>query len=128
MRLEDTILSSYLVHACRAERHVGCGHKGRAGASKEDAQRHARPMRAGAKRAAPVQPQGLSQCWMRRQRHDNGNPQLVAQMARAFKVPDAKAATASNVAQAGTFERFIYLTQARHVLARTKLAACALAL
>ncbi|KAK9835150.1 hypothetical protein WJX81_001501 [Elliptochloris bilobata] len=46
-----------------------------------------------------------------RQRHDNGNPQLVAQMARAFKVPDAKAATASNAAQAGAFERFIYLTQ-----------------
>jgi len=49
----------------------------------------------------------------RRQRHDNGNPQLVAQMARAFKVPDAKAATSSNAAQAGAFERFIYLSQAR---------------
>ena len=64
---------------------------------------------------------------MRRQRHDNGNPQLVAQMARAFKVPDAKAATASNAAQAGTFERFIYLTQARHVPPRG-LAACAQAM
>ena len=49
----------------------------------------------------------------RRQRHDNGNPQLVAQMSRAFKIPDAKAATSSNGAQAGAYERFIYLTQAR---------------
>ena len=62
---------------------------------------------------------------MRRQRHDNGNPQLVAQMARAFKVPDAKAATASNAAQAGTFERFIYLTQARHALLKTSGGLCA---
>ena len=48
-----------------------------------------------------------------RQRHDNGNPQLLAQMSRAFNIPDAKASTASNGAQAGAFQRFIYLTQAR---------------
>lgn len=61
-------------------------------------------------RAGPVTLRGRG---ARRQRHDNGNPQLVAQMARAFKVPDAKAATSSNAAQAGAFERFIYLSQAR---------------
>ena len=50
---------------------------------------------------------------MGRQRHDNGNPQLLAQMSRAFNIPDAKASTASNGAQAGAFQRFIYLTQVR---------------
>ncbi|CAK0764706.1 hypothetical protein CVIRNUC_003185 [Coccomyxa viridis] len=44
-----------------------------------------------------------------RNRKDNGNPTMVAQIARHFNLPDSKA-TSSNL-QADLFQQFIYLTQ-----------------
>ncbi|CAL8468004.1 g7542 [Coccomyxa elongata] len=44
-----------------------------------------------------------------RNRHDNGNPQLIAQIARQFNVPAATAPPGGN--QAFQFNQFIYLTQ-----------------
>lgn len=46
-----------------------------------------------------------------RNRKDNGNPTLVAQIARHFKLPAASAPPGGN--QASQFAQFIYLTQAR---------------
>ena len=128
VRLEGTLLSSYLLAmqgstlGVRLQRKRGCK------LSRQWKKRGALTQRmgAGATRAAPHhRRQKRSGGCMRRQRHDNGNPQLVAQMARNFKVPDAKAATASNAAQAGTFERFIYLTQARHPCQKKSSSLCA---
>ena len=44
-----------------------------------------------------------------RNRKDNGNPTMVAQIARHFNLPDSKASS-SNL-QADLFQQFIYLTQ-----------------
>jgi len=46
-----------------------------------------------------------------RNRKDNGNPTLVAQIARHFNLPSPTASSSS--AQADLFQQFIYLTQVR---------------
>ena len=55
-------------------------------------------------------------CAAGRQRKDNGNPTLYAQIARQFDVPAAEASNGQS--QAALFQHWIYLTQARstHVL------------
>jgi hypothetical protein len=50
--------------------------------------------------------------WECRNRKDNGNPTLVAQISRHFKLPPPKAPVGMN--QANVFEHFTYLTQACH--------------
>ena len=54
-----------------------------------------------------------SNVWCRN-RKDNGNPTLVAQIARHFNLPAAMAPPGGN--QAFQFSEFIYLTQASHSL------------
>lgn len=46
-----------------------------------------------------------------RQRKDNGNPTLYAQIARQFDVPAAEGSNGQN--QAALFQHWIYLTQVR---------------
>ena len=46
-----------------------------------------------------------------RQRKDNGNPTLFAQVARNFHMPPATGSPGQN--QANLFQQWIYLTQAR---------------
>lgn len=53
-----------------------------------------------------------------RNRKDNGNPTLVAQIARHFNLPAAKAPPGGN--QAFQFNQFIYLTQASHPSSSSK--------
>ncbi len=68
-------------------------------------------------KGAPEAEAGTCLCCCCRQRKDNGNPTLFAQVSRQFHVPPAEASAGQS--QAALFQQWIYLTQARPLLSLT---------